>query len=208
VNGTEAAGVGVRPLTGADLRDVPPGWDYDPSAWSQRLPIVGLAAVGFGIALYLSLYQWGVLDRVFDPFFGKLWFGGGSETILRESAISRQSLRHLGMPDAFLGALAYLADAVTGLVGGTGRWRTRPWLVIAFGVLVGPLGLVSVLLVIAQPLLSGAWCSLCLVSAAISVVLIGPALDEVLATLQHLARVRRAGRPLWPAFVGGAAAAS
>ena len=65
----------------------------------------------------------------------------------------------------------------------------------------------SVLLVVAQPLLSGAWCTLCLASAAISVAMIGPAFDEVLATLQYLARTRRAGQPLWRAFIGRPATA-
>lgn len=185
-----------------DRTDAPPGWDYNPAAWSERLPVVGLALLGFAVALYLSLYQWGVLDRVFDPFFGEGSFGGGSETILRESAVSRLTLRWLGVPDAFLGALAYLADVVTGLIGGRRRWQTLPWIVIVFGLLVGPFGFASVLLVVAQPLLSDAWCSLCLLSAAISVLMIGPALDEVLAALQHLSRARRAGRPFWATFFG------
>ena len=28
----------------------PPGWTYNPSDWSQRLWIVGIALVGFGIS--------------------------------------------------------------------------------------------------------------------------------------------------------------
>ncbi len=48
----------------------PPGWSYNPSGWSQRLPIVGLALVGFGIATYLTLFQVGVLSSVWEPFFG------------------------------------------------------------------------------------------------------------------------------------------
>ncbi len=27
---------------------MPPGWSYNPSTWAQRLPIVGLALIGFG----------------------------------------------------------------------------------------------------------------------------------------------------------------
>jgi hypothetical protein len=67
---------------------------------------------------------------------------------------------------------------------------------------VGPLGLVSVLLVILQPVLFDAWCTLCLVSALISVLMIGPATDEVLASLQYLKRERVRGRSLWHAFWG------
>ena len=77
-----------------------------------------------------------------------------------------------------------------------------PWLVVLFGLFVGPLGGVSVVLVMLQPLLYDSWCTLCLATAAISVVMIGPAMDEVLASLQHLKRERDAGRSLWRAFWG------
>jgi hypothetical protein len=177
--------------------DFPPGWNYNPAAWSQRLPIVALALVGFAVAMYLSLYQWRVIDHVFEPFFG-----GGSRHILRESSVSRLTEKYVGVPDAFMGALGYFADAVAGMIGGRERWRTLPWVVIAFGLLVGPLGVVSIFLVVSQPLLFGAWCTLCLCSAVISVCMIGPAMDELLASLQHLRRVRHAGGSVWRAFWG------
>jgi len=175
----------------------PPGWSYNPSDWSQRLPLIGLAVVGFGIAGYLTLYQLGVFTTVWDPFFS-----GGSERILH-SCLSRV----LPIPDAALGALGYLLDAVSGAVGGRMRWRTMPWVVILFGVAIGPLGLVSVLLVIVQPVLFDAWCTLCLASAFLSVVLIGPAMDEVLASLQHLKREAVRGQSWWIVFWGTAAGA-
>jgi hypothetical protein len=43
---------------------------------------------------------------------------------------------------------------------------------------------VSIALVMSQPLVVGAWCTLCLASAVISVVMIGPATDEMLASLR------------------------
>lgn len=177
-------------------RDTPPGWSYNPSSWPQRLPIVALAVVGFAIAMYLSLFQWRVFDTVFEPFFGD-----DSRKILHESVVSRESERYLGVPDAFLGALSYLADAVAAVIGGTRRWRTMPWIVVLFGIFIGPLGAVSVLLVILQPILGG-WCTLCIVTAVISVVMIGPSMDEVLASLQHLKREKLAGRSVWRAFWG------
>jgi uncharacterized membrane protein len=168
----------------------PPGWTLNPSAWSQRLPLVGLALLGTGVAAYLAVYQLGMLATVWEPFFGR-----GSAVIL-QSPVSRI----LPIPDAALGAGAYVLDAASGVIGGRARWRTMPWMVILFGVLVGPLGAVSVLLVVLQPLLYDAWCTLCLASAAISLAMIGPALDEVLASLQHLARTPPAAR--WRAFWG------
>lgn len=170
----------------------PPGWSYNPSSWSDRLPIVLAALVGFGIATYLTLFQLKVIGSVWEPFFGD-----GSRTILT-SGVSRA----LPVPDAALGAASYLLDAVAGMVGGRRRWKTMPWIVVLFGLAVGPLGAVSVMLVVFQPVLYGAWCTLCLASAAISLLMIGPAMDEMLASLQELRRVRRRGRSVWRAFWG------
>lgn len=172
--------------------DVPPGWDYNPSTWGDRLPLVALALVGVSIASYLAAYQLGIFGSVWEPFFGD-----GSQRILH-SAVARL----LPVPDAALGAVGYLADAVAGAIGGTSRWRTMPWLVILFGLAVGPLGMVSITLVILQPVLFGAWCSLCLASACISLLMIAPAMDEVLAALQHVRRTQRAGGSAWRAFWG------
>jgi hypothetical protein len=146
--------------------------------------------LGFGIAAYLTAYQVGLISEAWEPFFGR-----GSEVILH-SWVSRL----LPISDAALGALSYLLDAVTGVIGGRDRWKTMPWLVVLFGLLVGPLGAVSVVLVVLQPLLFDTWCTLCLASAVVSVAMIGPAMDEVLASLQLLARQRRQSR--WRVFWG------
>lgn len=173
-------------------QNIPPGWTYNPATWGQRLPIAGLAVVGFFIALYLALYQMRVFPAVWEPFFGD-----GSKKILN-SGVSKM----LPIPDAALGALGYLADALAGVIGGTSRWRTMPWIVVVFGLAVGPLGFISILLVVLQPVLYDAWCTLCLASAFISVIMIGPAMDEFLASLQYLKRVKNSGRSLWKAFWG------
>lgn len=173
--------------------DGPPGWTKNPSAWTERLPIVVLALIGTGVATYLALYQLDVIGAVWEPFFGD-----GSRRILN-SEVSHL----LPIPDAALGAAGYLLDAVTGLMGGTDRWRRSPWLVILFGIAVGPLGAASIILVILQPVLFDAFCTLCLASAVISVAMIGPALDEVLASLQFIRRERDRGRPAWDAFRNG-----
>lgn len=171
---------------------IPPGWDYNPATWAQRVPIVVLAFIGFGIATYLSLYQLDYIDTVWEPFFGD-----GSITILN-SKISHL----LPIPDAALGAFGYLVDAVAGLIGGTSRWRRMPWIVIVFGLAVGPLGFISVMLVVFQPVLFSAWCTLCLASAIISIVMIGPAMDEMLASLQYIQRAKRSGASTWKVFWG------
>jgi uncharacterized membrane protein len=172
----------------------PPAWDYNPSAWSQRVPLLIIAIVGFLIALYLGLYQLGAFEKIWEPFFGD-----GSRKVLH-SSISKI----LPIPDALLGAFGYLTDAVAGAIGNESRWKTKPWIVILFSIAVGPLGLVSILLVISQPVLLNAWCTLCLSSALISVIMISPALDELLASLQYLQRVKRTKASVWKAFLGKA----
>jgi uncharacterized membrane protein len=171
---------------------VPPGWTYSPSTWRERVPLIALAFLGFLIASYLAAFQLGLVPNVWEPFFGD-----GSRRILT-SDISRA----LPIPDAALGATGYLLDAVSGIIGGQRRWRTMPWIVVLFGFAVGPLGAVSIGLVIAQPLVYGTFCSLCVSSAVISVLMIGPALDEVLAALQYLRRVADRGGSVWAAFWG------
>ncbi len=171
---------------------IPPGWDYNPASWPQRIPIIILALIGVAIATYLALYQLNIFSTVWEPFFGN-----GSKTILNS-----KTSQILPIPDAALGAFGYLTDAITGAIGGKRRWRTMPWVVIMFGLAVGPLGFISVLLVILQPVLYDSWCTLCLASGFISVLMIGPAMDEFLASMQYMKRVKMAGESRWKGFWG------
>lgn len=176
--------------------DRPPGWHENPSSWRQRLPIVVLALAGVVVAGWLALYQQELTDTVWEPFFP-----GGTETIVRESGFSK-FFERFPVGDAALGAFGYFADALTGVIGGTKRWRTMPWIVVIFGVFVGPFGVLSITLVVMQPVLYDAFCTLCLASAVISLAMIGPAVDEVMASLQYLRDVRDEGGSVWHAFWG------
>ncbi len=176
--------------TGASF--VPSSASGSPSAWAKRLPVLALALVGCGIATYLAAYQWGLLASVWDPLFGR-----GSARIL-DSWLSRR----LPVPDAALGALAYLAEAISGAIGDARRWRSRPWIVIVFGLLVAGLALASVFLVLAQAFLFQTGCTLCLLSAAISFTNAWLARDEIAATLSYLGRVRARRGALWQALRG------
>ena len=179
---------------------IPPGWDYNPASWKQRLPIVLLAFIGGIAAFYLTLFQWGVVKTIWDPFFsGGPEYASGSAKILHSPT---SKIFPFPFTDGFLGFLGYVGDAVTGLIGGTRRWRTMPWIVILFGILVGPLGAISILLVMIQPLVYDTFCTICLFTALVSVLMIGPALDEMLASLQYMKRVRANGLPFWRYFWG------
>ncbi|MDP2310631.1 MAG: vitamin K epoxide reductase family protein [Pseudomonadota bacterium] len=184
-----------------ELDAVPPPWHHNPSSWRQRIPIILLALVAFLIAAYMALYQWRLVDEVWDPFFGE-----GTRVVL-DSDVSERMRRWVGIPDAALGALAYLGDAIFGLAGSTRRWQDRPWLVLLFGLDVIPLGIVSVVLVVLQGTVVGAWCFLCLVTAVISLILVFIAYDEVWSSLLFLRRVWRRTRDrrvLWRTFWGHA----
>lgn len=176
--------------------DIPPGWDYSPSSWSQRLPIVGLALFGFFIARYLMAYQMGHISSVWDPFFG-----GGTARIITSDVSKAWPI-----PDAGLGALSYMLEALSGLMGDRRRWRTMPWMVGMFGVLVVPLGAVSIFFIIIQPIVIGTWCTLCLATAAAMVIMLPYSFDEIVAMLQFLLQARRAGQSPWQVFWHGGAA--
>ena len=189
----------------ADLDAPAPPWRRNPSAWSQRVPICLLAGVATVIAAYMALYQWRLVDGVWDPVFGDQ-----TQRVL-DSDVSHRMRSWIGIPDAALGALGYFGDVVFGLAGSTRRWQYRPWMVILFGLDVIPLGIVSVILVVLQGTVVGAWCFLCLVTAVISLALIALAYDEVWSTLVYLRRVWRSSRDprvLWLTFWGRATPAA
>lgn len=190
-----------RNLLSADMDAAAPPWRHNPSAWSQRLPICLIAAVGFLIAAYMGLYQWRLIDDVWDPVFGSQ-----SQRVL-DSEVSHWMKRIFRVPDAVFGAIAYLGDVIFGLAGSTRRWQFRPWMVVVFGIDVIPLGIVSAILVVMQGLVVGAWCFLCLVTAVISLVLVCMAYDEVWSTIVYLRRLwhrTHDARLVWRVFWGGA----
>lgn len=67
-------------------RSIPPGFDKNPTAWPRRIFLISLAFAGLCVSVYLALFQIGVLQSVWDPFFQ-----------------SPRVLEFLGFPDAALG---------------------------------------------------------------------------------------------------------
>ncbi|MGE5294413.1 MAG: vitamin K epoxide reductase family protein, partial [Solirubrobacterales bacterium] len=154
--------------------DKPPGWTFNPSSWPQRAIMIALGFAGWIVARHLGMYQLGYLERPWEPFFG-----AGSVQVLT-SKISES----LPVSDGSLGAFAYTFEFLMGWMGGQSRWRTMPWMVTFFGILVIPLGLVHISLVISQPVVVGHWCTLCLLAAAIMLPMIPLEIDEVVAMMQ------------------------
>jgi nucleoside-diphosphate-sugar epimerase/uncharacterized membrane protein len=184
---------GVSAVAAAAGPDVPPGWDFNPSGWTQRIPVVALAFVGLFFSRYLAAFQLGHIEQAWDPFFGD-----GTERV-----ITSEVSEAFPVPDAGLGALVYVLEIVTGVIGDRRRWRTMPWLTLAFGIMIVPLGAVSIFFIIIQPIVIGTWCTLCLLGAAAMLVQIPYAFDELLATVQFLRDRARKGRNLWYVFWRG-----
>lgn len=142
----------------------------------------------------MAAYQLGHLDRAWDPFFGD-----GTMKIIT-SDISRA----WPIADAGLGAVAYVLEVLMTLMGGKDRWRTMPWMVLGLGILIVPLGGVSIFFIIIQPILIGKWCTLCLIAAVAMALMTPYSLDEVVATGQFLADARKKRKPFWRTFwMGG-----
>ena len=181
-----------------DGSDVPPGWSYAPSSWSQRLPIIALGAVGYLIARYLTAYQLGYTPAIWDPFFAGKHGLDGSEYIVTSSVSKAWPIA-----DGGLGATSYMLEVLMGAMGSAKRWRTMPWMVTFFFILVVPLGAVSIGFIIIQPIMLGTYCTLCLVQAFAMLLMIPLALDEVVAMGQYMRRSHAAGRPLVRTFFQG-----
>ncbi|WP_242916469.1 vitamin K epoxide reductase family protein [Pontibacter liquoris] len=174
--------------------ETPPGWSYNPSSWPQRWVMMVLGFLGWVVSRYLAAFQLGYIDILWDPFFG-----GQSMQVLNSS------MSHsLPVSDAGLGAIAYTFEFLMGWMGSPSRWRTMPWMVAVFGVLVIPLGLVHIFLVISQPVMVGAWCTFCLLAAAIMLPMIPLEVDEVVAMIQFMKKKLKKGEEgFWSLFWKG-----
>ena len=173
--------------------DLPSGWSYNPSSWPQRWIMIALAFIGFFVSRYLGAFQLGYIDYAWDPFFG-------DSTV---KVLNSKMSHSWPISDAALGTMAYSLEFLMGFMGSTSRWRTMPWMVTFFGILVIPLGFVSIFLVISQPLTVGAWCTFCLLTAGIMLPMIPLQIDEVIAMGQHMVQRKRKGDSLWKVFWKG-----
>ena len=174
--------------------DRPPGWTYNPSSWIRRWLGIALALLGFFISRYLAAHQLGYIDHAYDPFFGN-----GSDRVT-ESALSKS----FPISDAGLGSVAYMLETLAGFMGDRARWRTAPWIAVMSAMLVLPLGATSVILVIMQPVVVGAWCGLCLISAVALLTSVPLAVHEAIAVGQFLLEAKSQKKDLWQIFwMGG-----
>ncbi|VEG91108.1 vitamin K epoxide reductase family protein [Legionella spiritensis] len=192
--------IGVAPHAAMTGSDIPSGWNFSPSSWTQRLPIIILAFIGLFISRYMAAYQLGHIDHVWEPFFT-----GHAEDAKNgtEEIITSYVSKLWPIPDAGLGGAVYILEILTGIIGGTNRWRTMPWLVLLFGIMIIPLGVVSITFIIIQPILLNTWCTLCLIAAVAMLLQVPYSFDEIVATSVFLWRRWKAGRPLLKILMTG-----
>lgn len=186
-----------------DNRTIPPGWTYSPSTDAQRFPIVAMGIIGFLISRMLTSYQLGHIDGAWEPFFA------GSASDPRngtEEIITSDVSKAWPIPDAGLGAVSYMLEILMAVMGTRSRWRTMPWMVTFFGILVIPLGVISIYFIIIQPILIGTWSTPALIAALAMLIMIPFAIDEVIAMGQYLRWSKREGKPLLRTFFKGGAA--
>jgi uncharacterized membrane protein len=165
---------------------------HGPSAWPRRGAVAVLAFAGFVVSLNLAFFQYGLVPHVWEPFFGS-----GSQRVLLSSFS-----RALPVHDAAVGAAAYLFELVLELSGGTARWRRRPWQVLLLAVTACAMAVTALGLLALQTFVIHAFCSLCLVSAAISLSVPALVVEEALAAARQVHRARRSGRS-WPSALRG-----
>ncbi len=96
-----------------------------------------------------------------------------------------------------------MLEVLIGFMGGRARWRTAPWIVVVYALLVLPLGVTSVILVITQPMVVGSWCGFCLIAASALLLSFPLAVHEAIAVGQFLAEAKRQKKNLWRIFWTG-----
>ena len=155
--------------------------------------MIVLGVAGWFVSRYLAAFQLGYIDTVWDPFFGES----------TRKVLNSEMSHAWPISDGALGTFSYTFEALMGFMGSPARWRTMPWMVTFFGILVIPLGLTHIFLVISQPIVVGHWCTLCLVAAAIMLPMIPLEVDEVVAMGQHVKAATDRGEPFWRTFWKG-----
>jgi uncharacterized membrane protein len=146
-----------------------------PSRSRKRWAAALLALLGAAVSSWLAAYQLGLTGAPWDPLFD-----GGTERVLTSSFS-----RSLPVPDAALGAVAYLAEVVALAWGGVDRYRTNPVAVLVYAGSAGAMAVAGIGLVLVQAFVVHAFCMLCLASAALSVLLVIPAATELSAMVRH-----------------------
>ena len=157
------------------------------SAQHRRMLAALLAAIGCGLSFYLAAYQYGRISHVWEPFFGN-----GSELVLNSGLLDSAS-QFVGFTihDAAIGMIGYFIEAGIGLALVFPRMASARWLTPSYLVLVAIMGATGLILVLVQIFTVQAACSLCLISAVLSELIVALAVPEFIGLLDYKDSVRR-----------------
>ncbi len=97
---------------------------------------------------------------------------------------------------------ALALTAAFGVLGSSRRWEKKPWLVSSFGLAAGPLVFTGATVQLVRMAAENDWQTKPVLKIAAAMITIGPAMDEVLASLQHVRSSWLQGRSGWRAFFG------
>jgi uncharacterized membrane protein len=147
---------------------------------TRRIGVFILSLAGIGQAAYMLAYRQRIIDSIACPLFGE-----GCKTVGR----SRQSA-HYGIPNAAIGAAAYVLMALLALLSGY-RPRTGVLLPLARAAVAGGAVAASVLLVREQVVTVRAWCFWCLTSGLTNLAMFMLSLADAVPTLRAIARSLR-----------------
>jgi uncharacterized membrane protein len=139
-----------------------------------------LAVLGLADALYMLSYTGGLVGSLACPFFGE-----GCNTVGRSS-----HAKHLGVPNAAVGAVGYAAMAAMALWAGDHPPGRRPWPPLALSAASLSAFTAGLFLTWEQATKVKAWCFWCLSSTAINALILPMALREGWLALRSLRRTQ------------------
>ena len=138
--------------TGSEVRGDEPA-AFEPSPPATRMGIAVLSLLGIFVALYLSMYKWGLMGAIQCQL-------GGCQTVQN----SPWSML-FGQPVAVWGLGAYITLLAVAIVGLQPRFVNARWVALALFGISGVGVLFSAYLTYLEAAVIHAWCQWCVVSA-------------------------------------------
>ena len=139
------------------------------SLHARRLATAALGALGTLDAFYMLMYDEGLIEHLVCPFFGE-----GCNIVGRS-----KHAKHLGIPNAVVGALGYTGMATLALWAGNKPPRQRPLQPLTQAALATVFAGTSAFLIYEMKYKVHAWCFWCLMSAGINFTLLPLSLADV-----------------------------
>src|SRR3546814_3510991 len=113
-----------------------------------------MGLIGLLTSRILTAYQLGHIDTAWEPFFAGSLSDPRNGT---EEIITSDMSKAWPIPDGGLGTISYVLEILMAVMGTRDRWRTMPWMVTFFCILVIPLGVGAIYFIISQPIIIGTW---------------------------------------------------